>query len=67
MDDAIYNITNTEDGTAACVYLNSDGTRFNVVLRDTDCGETIRTIIVADYARAIAIADSVAALAKVDD
>ena len=63
MKNAMYNITNAEDGTEACVWLNSDGKRFNVVLRDTDADQMIRTIIVTDYAKATAIADSVAALA----
>ncbi len=53
-----YTIIDERDGMEASIWLNADGVRYNVVLRDIDADETIRVIITASYERAIAIMHS---------
>tara|TARA_R110000787_G_scaffold276634_1_gene385607 strand:+ start:64 stop:252 length:189 start_codon:yes stop_codon:yes gene_type:complete len=51
-------IINKPDGMEAYIWLNADGVRYNVVLRDIDADETIKVIITTNYDKAIEIMHS---------
>ena len=58
MTTPLFTLANTDDGTEVNVYANTDGSRFNVVFRDTDAQATVAVKVVATLAAAKAAANA---------